>query len=229
MKRPVITVVAILAALSLAGCGSDTEHKHQLKAVSSNAFNVVKLLVKPKPKGSLPEVSPEVLAAVLRQTPGPIYLLRLEEKHVQDAVTLVAQNRSYQTFVTSDGATVTFKAGIVSGTRGIGGDLMSANVDGSLALISSRVTGSSQRVNRYLVEDDVTLAVQFTCSVTAGEHVQVSRGEVVGSGQLMSEVCQSDGASISNSYVVDRDGRILQSRQWVGADIGYVTVLPIRL
>ena len=105
--------------------------------------------------------------------------------------------------------------GMLVGTRGLGHDLSVAE-PGTEGLIRAGASGSGTRVMRYFAGDGVERPLQFACTVGAGPRPGVTV-----------ESCEGHGTSFQNSYMVG-GGQIAVSRQWIGPDLGYVTIQVLR-
>lgn len=121
-----------------------------------------------------------------------------------------------------------FRNGVLSGTRGLGGDLMSSDI-GTVGLITARRAGQGERVSRHLDGEGKTVETRFSCAVSVGESKPVAFALVQGTGLVVNETCTAPDLQITNNYVVDSGGRVLWSRQWIGPGHGAVVIVPARL
>ena len=126
-----------------------------------------------------------------------------------------ATNAGVSTWRTADGVTVSLTDGIVVATRGLGHDLMTADVRGTGAAMQGTTAQDYARRMRYLNSDAKDVFLSFTCSMRQG-----SSG---GNGQrLLQETCHSDTASFTNNYWFDSTDRVQRSRQWISPEVGYL-------
>lgn len=226
--KPALGVSVLAAALALSGCGNDSAFNSDVSAVKGSFKSL--LPGSGKTKGPQPaQLSGQAIAAVLQSIPKPISVVTFEDEQAAGVVSLIETNGAYRTYGNSARQAMIFAGGLLTGTRGLGEDLMSSNIAQSKALISARRAGQTTRVNRYLDGDATTVEMRFACAVSVGESKSVALGHVRGTGRVVTEACTSGETDISNTYVVDQAGRILWSRQWIGSGRGYVTVQPIRL
>ena len=209
--------LTMLAAIGLvAACGNQPE--------SESTRNLLKgLLQLAKTSRSAPPqqgLSPQVIQQVLAATPNSVILFTLEKTNGQVPIIQIERNLAYRTYATGARQTVTVKNGMVTATRGLGGDLMSAEIDQTLNVISSRSSGLTKRTMRFLSGDDQTIELNFDCVVS----VQNGQGGLQG----MREDCRAGKTTFVNTYAVDSNGRIRASRQWVGDFTGYVSLALLR-
>jgi len=120
------------------------------------------------------------------------------------------RNRDVVTYFTPDGISMSYKSGVLVGTRGLGFDLMGADVGDVLQSLRSGRDGAV-RLHRYLDGEDQIVLRSLVCDYT-------------GSGRI-TETCYSDGLEIKNTYQMS-GGRITTSRQWIGPEQGYIRLEP---
>lgn len=223
----IVSIMTILCGL-LTACGNDptkTENSRLTVLVFNELFGMVK-----SNKGEAgPKVDPEALSAkALATTPGPLLLVSFEKLGGASVVGLYGENGAKRTFALSKDQTVTLRHGLLEATRGYANDLMSAETEGVGALIRGRRAGQAQRIQRYLDGEWVERPLILTCTVQPGEGKSFSFAGVGYSGTQVAEHCTGGGVSVDNVYLVSADGRILMSRQWVGPEIGNVSLQTLR-
>jgi hypothetical protein len=222
LLRPV--GLALAAAFALAGCGNDPDTGAlvaPLKALLSGAAKG-----KATPPGP---PSPTQIAQAMASTEGPLILLANEKRKLYGLLLKIEENGAYDTYGTSTRQTITLKRGMLTASRGLLNDLMSANVEQSLALVSARKSGTATRVMRYLDGEEQIFAYDFTCTISPGAvsslPLPVGRTSKV---QKVTETCRSTSRSFENIYQVDQSGRIVKSRQWSGPLGGYFEISQMR-
>ncbi len=149
--------------------------------------------------------TPKALAQIGR----PVKLAELPALGLADILIYVQQNGAYATWASSDSVSFVFKDGLLTGTRGMGFDLMTVDLGySSQAIRQGR--GQTRRVYRHLNGEDQMVAQTVTC--------QYSRAQ----GGLVKENCSSEEISFENQYWVGKGGRITKSRQWISPERGYL-------
>ena len=208
-----MSVTRILTALSLsamlAACSSDPGQTSLLGPLKQSASGIL---------GKAPAAGPTADQIRSRITPEvrasfgnvPLKIATLEEKKLASVLIERARNRDQITYFTPDGISMTYKSGVLVGTRGLGFDLMDADVD---QVLSSLRTGrdGAVRIHRYLDGEEQVILRSFICDYT-------------GAGTV-TETCFSDGFQITNTYAMS-GGRITSSRQWISPEQGYVRLEP---
>lgn len=159
---------------------------------------------------------------------GPLMFVEVQGSGVQAGLTPGFRNGSVQQWFTQDAASLSFNAGIVTASRGLGDDLMSADVRDVGAAVRGR-RNQAERVHRYLTHENSLEIRAFKCSyVQAGpETAQTLAGAF--SARRVEETCyDSNGLKIDNVYWVDRSGVVRKSLQWVSPFVGYLDIQRLK-
>jgi hypothetical protein len=177
----------------------------------------------------LPQVTVAQINQILATKPEPLTLISIESREASALVIQIAQNGPYRTYATAQRQSVTFRDGMITSTRGIGGDLMSSDTSALRSLVTRKKNGTSPYIMRYLTGEDVTQELQYSCTITRNGTAPVNLGEVNTVAVQMTAQCDNgaDG-SFSNTYLVDGAGDVVGGRQWLGPYIGYVSSQKIR-
>ncbi|MDA7423344.1 YjbF family lipoprotein [Thalassococcus lentus] len=217
------TATAFAAVLALSACGNgNRDAAAMLKAIPA-AFAAKKA----GPVG----VSAEQMSQVLASTQAPVNLFVWESTKAQFLMVEIERNRGHQSFGNAARQLIVIKDGVITGSRGLGGDLMSSDADALISQVRRRTAGNVPYTMRFLTPEDVTTTMNLNCAVTPlGQQVPVQAGEVNGTGEAVNAVCSNaDGYTVTNTFIVDGHGRILTTRQWISQTIGFLTVQPLRL
>ena len=168
------------------------------------------------------EPAPALPTAALAEGPGNVLMVTLLGRNAVAAMTRAGSNNGVETWRTAKGVTLSFRDGILVASRGLGGDLMGANVDGVLAAIL-RGTGTAQRRHAFLDSEDQIQTSDLTCTFTteAPEVIAIATGTVKAT--KVTEVCESPVFVFTNQYWLS-DTEIVQSRQAVSVSVGYIRV-----
>jgi hypothetical protein len=219
---------ALASVLVLGACGNDVAFNSDKESIKSR-FKHFKVALQGMSGAEPTAVSGDMITATLASNPRPMSVVTIEEKNASGIMSLIDVNGAYRTYGNSSRQAMIFRQGLLTGSRGLGDDLMSSDV-GTAGLIHARRAGQAARVSRYLDGEGKTVETRMTCSVSVGGSKTVGLGQVGGPGRVVAENCTpQDGTAIGNSYVVDGQGRVLWSRQWHGPGQGYMVVQPIRL
>ncbi len=195
---------ALAAALVLAGCGTGGGiGKALLLAARSGSADAV-------PVSAIPLAEIEALGVPTMRVTVPdlgVDLLMFERDRRGDIVT----------FAASDGATFTFRGGVLIETRGLGADLMSSSAPSAGSLARG---GSHARTQFIIGPEDRTLRRDRACQATpaAAETVVIQgRSHAV---RRIDETCAGAEGRIANTYWLQGDV-VRKSREWVSDRAGY--------
>lgn len=214
-RRLTLLGAATLGALTLVGCGSGTDSADRTTALRQVAQGVLTRQTDAPPEG----IGPAQIKAAVEGTEDPLIYARFSATGNSVIMIGIAENGAYSTYATGARQTITLRDGFLTGTRGLGGDLMSSEIDAVKALISARRAGSATRTMRFLNAEDVTYEVVLDCRITPGETRHVAVGATATNATEVTESCTGRrGRAFTNSYMIDAQGRAVTSTQW-GSDL----------
>ena len=194
-------VPALLVALLLTGCQSAVQ----------------------KLSGATP---PAPVTFSAEQLASPKMQVEIASRGAQALLLRVAVNQDVETWLAADNISLSFRQGVLVASRGLGFDLMGADVNGTLAALQGQGVPVYRRQMRFLSGDHRTTYLMAGCSlaVAEGETGGQTGSEMVAGRQTrrLEEHCQAHRHEITNLFWVDGAGRILRSRQWVSPEIGYI-------
>lgn len=207
--------VAALALLTLAACGDRSLAPGAVQGALGRVMGQRGQVAQPDLRKTL---TPGFIAGF----EGPLMYAALPARSVQAGLVPTVRNGSVQQWVTPDGVSVSFDRGVVTATRGLGGDLMSSDLDDvQSALRSGAIQG--ERVHRYLNKENQLVVRAFKCEYvhTPGGAAQTLVGQIPA--LFVAETCfDSTGEQFDNEFWVDSAGRVRKSKQWLGPFIGYL-------
>jgi hypothetical protein len=134
----------------------------------------------------------------------------------QAPMKLVARSNGVETWMSADRYSVSLRDGVLVATRGFGFDLMSGDADATLEALVQPNSGMYSRHMRYLTSDNQSTWLRADCKVAL-----VRTGSGV---RTFEEDCVAETTEFTNQFEVDGKGRIVQSRQWVSKDMGYLEI-----
>ncbi len=199
----------LLTALAMAGCGNDPAQIDYIAVTKE-----IGAQVRPSSAPPAPLATP---AQAMAATQGPLVLVRPQPDRPGAYLVGVRDNGPYRTYATASRESVVFRDGLVTATRGLGDDLMAADVTEVAALLRSGQSGQARREMQFLNAADETQTLSFTCTIAAAPN-----------DTSMTEDCTAGDLRFANSYVMDAAGRIVSSRQWLSRRTGSVVMDVIR-
>lgn len=173
----------------------------------------------------------DITGQIAAQTPQPVGPERLRvtlpARGASATLAPVARNGDVTVWQTRDGITLSFRDGLLIGTRGLGDDLMSADVEGTQAMLRAPATDLYHlHVRTYLGGEDQTLYRRYHCRETGRADSDLSVAGETRRTRRIEVSCTAPEGELTNIYWVDRSGGIVKSRQWVSPAVGYMDVEP---
>ncbi|MGO4851349.1 YjbF family lipoprotein [Phaeovulum sp. W22_SRMD_FR3] len=223
---------ALAATLVLSACGNDTNKTENAQVAGGVIRDVVALVTPKKAPDETKAVAgdDEALAqAALRSLKTPAMIATIESTGSRSVLGMIGENGTMRTYATPTQQAMIFRQGILVGTRGLGHDMMSAEVDAVAQLIRERRAGTVPVTLRYLDGLGLERPLPVTCTVSTGAEQAFDFAGSHWQGQQVIQTCTDNGANFTNNYVVSASGDILLSRQWIGPNLGYVTLRVVRL
>ncbi len=205
MRFPTLALLALTAALS--ACGTERS------TLPGQAFGALKKVFSGNKQPPLTtailraRLTPEVRAEIGL----PVMIVELPKQKVAAVVIYTTENRGHVTWTAPDGVAIYAKGGVLSGTRGVGFDLMQSHIDGPHAIITGSGNGLATRVQTYLDGENQQVTIRLEC-VYARDKLFVT------------ESCEGKDLSIENHYWLNKEGDVQSSRQWAGARNGYMLI-----
>lgn len=194
----------------MASCGT-AANGPVVRAVKSGAQKLV------NPEAEKPSFA-DRKAAVLRDVEAsggtnPVLLVELPDLDAVASLVIAARNGAAITWIDPSGVSLVTQHGIVIATRGLGHDLMAADVSGTSAALSGGPI-TYGRVHRYLDGEGQLGRQEFQCA--AQKH---DTG--------VAETCRGGLTVFNNSFIL-KAGQVVRSDQWLGPEIGVARLTSLR-
>jgi hypothetical protein len=203
--------IALIFAALTAACASSPVALNQgpidsgFGRIASRLFN----------GGQPPAQSPQFRA--LLATTAPAIVVSVEERDAATGFLRQTSRDGVETWISPDNVALYLQAGFLVGTRGLGGDMMSADIGQSAALVLGRGTGQVERFMSFLDGNDQVTIRSYVCDIESrgGREIATPTGQA--QTVLMQERCTNPTQEFQNLYWVSAaTGEIVQSRQWAG-------------
>ncbi len=218
-RKNCLAVMALL--FGLGACG--TESQGPGAQVAQN----VKSLLQFGPKLPLPGPDELLTRDVIDQVTVPYAMVGIERRGAYASMTLAGQNANYNSWVTSDGAGVVLQGELLTGTKGLGADLATADLGGLQGLIATG-SGVTTRIHSYLNGEGRSFQITYDCTISQNGDEDVTIIGKTYATRVVAETCVSNQETFENRYWIGKsDGIMWQSRQWVSADVGHVLLLSL--
>lgn len=218
-------IIASVAALTIAGCGSETAET----PVQDSLIDAIRSIGK-KPDTAANRRKVEALTREELTGIGtnPTILVDVEVSDAYGSLFQISQNGEHAVFMTVDQITITFSKGLLTATRGLGPDLYVADVSETRAAIQSSASGvvATTRIHKVLSGDDQVIATQYDCSLADHGIEQIVSVHKAFRLRRYVETCRFESEEVfTNTYWVDPATRVMwKSRQWISPKGGYLGV-----
>ena len=228
-----ISLMVMVSALALAGCSSNPNGGDPALAASRALFDSIKSRAAGAGAPAGPPIRIDVTRKQLNQTPGPVMQVIPDNTQAQDFLRLIARRDdsnpgTIEVWQSSDDAQVILRNGVLVGTKGLGGDIRSAEAEAAFAGFDGQ-GGGGQRLITIDRTNGTAQTVAFSCDMTqlGRETIQIVDQRI--STYRMREDCSNGQTSFTNEYWVETgSGRMRKSRQWAGPTFGYIDFLRLQ-
>ena len=222
----------LVLGTALAGCGSDAAQLDTGKQALAEVRRMLGAVIKPLGKDKVAAAPGPDAEAIAREgmalNAGPVLIATLDANGSTSLFAQRGENGSMRTWLAASGQGVITRDGLLVGTRGFGNDLMSADMGALAALVRGRHAGNAQVELRHLDGLGIERATRFSCTVGTGSAASYSFAGLDLSGLQVAAHCAADSASFDASFIVSDTGRVIASRQWIGPQLGYLTIQGLR-
>ncbi|WP_112321011.1 YjbF family lipoprotein [Oceanibium sediminis] len=174
-----------------------------------------------------PRRSAGITRAAIEATGTAMIRGRLVEENSRSVLSGVTVNGPYVTYASRFGQLLTLNGSLITGSRGIGTDLLSLTPGANDPLVRARPVASwpatIRRTYRVPGPGPGGRAITVTCRYQPGETREIEIVEVIHKGQQVEEICSGDDVSFTNVHFADAEnGFVWRSLQWLGPDQGFI-------
>lgn len=208
--RALPAALLALAAL-LAGCG-DTPISASFKTATAQ-FG--RNFHRGKP-------APITRAAVRALGKGPYILASLPKFHNEAAMGAIGQNGDVITWSDPSLIEVSTRQGLVTATRGVPGNLMSAQLP-ALSDIA-RGSGTVAAIYYFLNGEGGTAPMAFSCTLADLGPEDITVLEIGYRTRHVTQTCNGTDLSFTNDYWFGPKNLLRQSKQWIGPASGLILI-----
>lgn len=224
LPAPARMVLAALALAGLAACGNDPER------TGIPAVQVVRdaLAQGRAPAGS--DARETITAAEIDAAASAVLLAVSREDDRGSTLIPLAANLGVVQWTDVAGGGLLTRDGVLVGTRGLGHDLLQADVSGLLAALRAGGTRDVPRLELRLRPDNVVERTRWVCDVVrAGrERIALAIVDRAVDTDRFEERCRSGEATLVNRYWIDDSGRIRRQDVVVGPEFGVLELSLLR-
>ena len=227
LRSRALALAAVIGLGGLAACGSDTNQTENSRMAGESIKQIFSTFKRDKTVAVAPDA--EAMArSSLELNKGPLILLSQETPKNVSILGMIGENGTMRTYATPTMQAVILRGGMLAGTRGLGFDMMSAEVEQTGRLIRARTPGTGKKVIRYLDGLGLERPIPLDCTVSVGADTSYPFAGQTWSGRQVVEHCEGLGMKMDDTFIVSAAGQIVASRQWISPQLGYVTIQTVR-
>lgn len=211
------TLVLIMALLGVTACGPLAQNQPSVRVLEGLA-NAGSDFWEEKTDPR------EVLTREMIDTaPNDLLLFAPVSEELASVFARTSRSGDLIAWVSDEDVSLTLYDGIVVATRGLGNDLMGADVGLVYrSVVSGR--GRTVRVHEYLNGEDQIIRSEYACNIAVLRSETIEIFQRKHQTRVISETCTGDAGGFRNLYWIDAAGMIWQSRQWVSPRVGAVDI-----
>lgn len=173
--------------------------------------------------GPAPDLKAGLTRAALEEAGEPVLHVALPNRGAAALLSRVGRNGNVQTWQTPDKISLSFDEGVLTATRGLGSDLMSAQIAETRRMLAGAgSTGPYPRLHGYLDGEHRHRFKSYLCRRDSAHRETITLVGATHEVIRITETCTAPDVAFTNRYWRGLDGVIWKSRQWVGAETGYV-------
>lgn len=207
MKK-VSSLLILPLLVFLGACGLSPNEISSIRLIS----NAIAHQQDPPNRTSASDIRERLTKDVIAQFRGaPLLIATMGDPSFSSILFGVGKNKDVVTFYTPDRVSLSFRDGVLVATRGLGFDLMFAEVSESIRAFTSK-NGTTMRTHETLRGDNTLMTRFYQCAVQTSEDGKVE------------ENCSDGEIDFQNVYTFGRDGELKSSKQWVSRERGYIFV-----
>lgn len=164
--------------------------------------------------------SPGLTREFLASQPTDFIRMSVIDRDATGLVPFGGRNGDTVTWMSAEGLSFSFRNGLLVGTRGLGDDLMGADVSGALASFSRG--GNHTRTLDFMNGLDQIEQRRFQCATQRIRPDTITIVERTYATTVFEETCVGVSGEFKNTYWRDASGVIWQARQWISDGEGYI-------
>ena len=125
---------------------------------------------------------------------------------------------------TFEEAHVILRDGVLYATRGLGRDLASSDTPAALRAVNTRAAAVGARSMRVRNDVNGTDLLRFQCEIEVVSDTTLEIVERRFAVRHLQETCRNSEGFFVNDYWVDSSSAVIQSRQWAGPHLGFMSI-----
>lgn len=170
---------------------------------------------------SMPDVRNQITRTQLDTVQQPLIFVELDTLGTAASLVQGGRNGDVVTWLTADRVGLSYRDGLIVATRGLGQDLISADVSGTARALAGGAGRYHTRLHSYLDGTHQTRYRTFRCLITDRRPETIEIFDRSHATTRVEETCYSTDLQVVNRYWTG-GGVMWKSQQWVSPAIGYL-------
>lgn len=222
----IFCIISLFAVSLTTACSSGSEFQEDDASIFKELRN--QRAINRSSKKS-PQVKPKITREILNQSQIPFLEISVAQTKATAYLAPIAYRKGQGqgevvVWSTEQGQHIILRNGILIGTRGLGGDLSSADVSLTSESIANRSESNGLRTLYVRDDNNANIPIEMRCSISkVGPETIVIVGKQLDT-LRMQETCTDENLTVTNDYWANTDGTISKSRQWAGPRLGYLGI-----
>ena len=213
-------LAAALALAMLGACGNDKGEPSPVGAAVGNiAKAAVSRVTSRRAAGGAVQATAPATRADIEKYGIPILRAVVASRGADALVTITDDKGEVVTWSTTDGTSFSLRNGVLIQTRGLGPDLMSAQVP-TVAMLT-QAGDTHQRIYYFLGQEDQTTRRTYDCSVEVKGRETIEIFQRSHAVTHVTETCTRPQGQITNEFWIE-GSTVRKSRQWASGLTGYI-------
>lgn len=227
-RIPPLCLAAAFALLAACSGGTNAEQQMSGGAAKVAATRILGSLPGLGAASPTPDARQVLTPALLNGSSTPVLLIVLMQ--VDTGLTMIpsAANLGAEQWRDRGSGAILRRDGILVGTRGLGHDLLSADVSALARALRNGGGEDVLRINRVLNGENQVVATQYLCRVAATGRETLEFYGVRHATTIYAEECTGDGPAFANRYWVDSSGIVRRSQERISEELGVLDIQLLR-
>lgn len=175
-------------------------------------------------QATVPDLRTSLTRNQIDRSTQALILAEMPSRDLSATLALTGARTGVDTWRTGQNQTLSLNDGVLIATRGLGHDLMSADVAGTLAALAGGPQSGYPRLLSYLDGEGQTVFRAMLCEMRPAVADPVVSFGLTFPATRRDETCATTGQTVTNRYWIGTDGAMRRSEQWIGPDLGTLAI-----
>lgn len=220
----IVRPILLLVCLALAGCSGKVSPSGSTTEVMGLAtIRTLSSAVLSRKAAPAPNSADTLTRAQLAGITDPLIRTRTVKTGQRSLLYVAQRNGAAETWFSPHKAGVIIKSGLIVRTINLGNDLYAVDDPAMLAVLQGRgALGQARRVQSRLDGTNAVVVESYDCVIADRGVKTITVLSQSFRTRHFTQTCNNPSQSFANDFWLDSKGVVRASRQWIGADYGYL-------